>query len=170
MTLCPRGLLRHRQLRPVLELRLSNRWAMNGQERGMVIHGFDRGRPEGKPKFEVMACIAGRRFGRRRADLGKLIVAARGKVLTLQNLNRLIDSISLRDFRTIQDPLRIRSKPSGHRRTAQTPLSARVPWMYDQWVCTIFQAPSILANTSEQFQGVRVLTEPSGLRTVERKR
>jgi hypothetical protein len=42
------------------------------------------------PRFEVVACIAGRGFGVRREDMRKLILATRGKVFTLQNLSHLV--------------------------------------------------------------------------------
>jgi len=56
--------------------------------------------PADPPRFEVMACIAGRGFGQRREDMKKLLLATRGKVFTLQNLSRLIDCTRLADFRT----------------------------------------------------------------------
>jgi len=52
------------------------------------------------PRFEVIACIAGRGFGVRREDMKKLLLATRGKVFTLQNMPRLIDCTRLADFRT----------------------------------------------------------------------
>jgi len=58
------------------------------------------GQPPGQPKFEVIACIAGRGFGVRREDMKKLILATRGKVFTLQNMDRLVDSTGLREFRS----------------------------------------------------------------------
>jgi hypothetical protein len=58
------------------------------------------GRPPGSQKFEVVACIAGRGFGERRADIAKLSLATRGKVFTLQNLDRLVDDASLAKFET----------------------------------------------------------------------
>lgn len=58
------------------------------------------GQPPGQPKFEVIACIAGRGFGVRREDMRKLILATRGKVFTLQNMDRLVDSTGLREFRS----------------------------------------------------------------------
>ncbi len=51
------------------------------------------------PRFEVVACIAGRGFGVRREDMKKLLLATRGKVFTLQNISRLIDCTRLADFR-----------------------------------------------------------------------
>jgi hypothetical protein len=58
------------------------------------------GQRGGAPKFEVVACIAGRGFGERRGDMEKLIIATRGKVFTMQNLGRLVDSTSLEGFKT----------------------------------------------------------------------
>lgn len=51
-------------------------------------------------RFEVIACIAGRGFKVRREDMKKLILAARGKVFTLQNMDRLIECTSLKSFKT----------------------------------------------------------------------
>ncbi|MBF0139150.1 MAG: hypothetical protein HQL74_02600 [Magnetococcales bacterium] len=56
------------------------------------------------PKYEVIACIAGRGFGVRREDMKKLLLATRGKVFTLQNMNQLIDKSSLKCFRTLNLP------------------------------------------------------------------
>lgn len=47
------------------------------------------GQPAGQPRFEVVACIAGRGFGVRREDTKKLLLATRGKVFTLQNMRQL---------------------------------------------------------------------------------
>jgi hypothetical protein len=58
------------------------------------------GQPSNKPKYEVVACIAGRGFGVRREDMKKLLLATRGKVFTLQNLNKLVACTRLREFRT----------------------------------------------------------------------
>lgn len=54
----------------------------------------------GERKFEVIACIAGRGFGVRREDMRKLITATRGKVFTLQNLDRLVECSMLQEFVT----------------------------------------------------------------------
>jgi hypothetical protein len=59
----------------------------------------DRARTDA-PRFEVVACIAGRGFGVRREDMKKLLLATRGKVFTLQNVPRLIDYTRLRQFRS----------------------------------------------------------------------
>lgn len=52
------------------------------------------------PRFEVIACIAGRGFKVRREDMKKLLLATRGKVFTLENLDRLIECSHLAEFRT----------------------------------------------------------------------
>lgn len=56
--------------------------------------------PDGQPRFEVIACIAGRGFGVRREDMKKLLLATRGKVFTLQTLDQLITCTRLGEFRT----------------------------------------------------------------------
>ncbi len=58
------------------------------------------GQPTGKPKYEVIACIAGRGFGVRREDMKKMILATRGKVFTLQNLDKLVEHTRLKEFKT----------------------------------------------------------------------
>jgi hypothetical protein len=57
--------------------------------------------PTDAPRFEVIACVAGRGFGVRREDMKKLLLATRGKVFTLQNMARLIDCTRLANFRTL---------------------------------------------------------------------
>jgi hypothetical protein len=54
--------------------------------------------PGGQPRFQVVACIAGRGFGVRREDMRKLILATRGKVFTLRNLDRLVECTDLRHY------------------------------------------------------------------------
>jgi hypothetical protein len=56
--------------------------------------------PDAPPRFEVVACIAGRGFKVRREDMKKLILATRGKVFTLQTLSHLVDCTKLNEFRT----------------------------------------------------------------------
>jgi hypothetical protein len=58
-----------------------------------------KGQPAGQPKYEVIACIAGRGFVRR-SDMKKLILSTRGKVFTPKTLNRLVDNSGLSLFRT----------------------------------------------------------------------
>ena len=52
------------------------------------------------PRFEVIACIAGRGFGVRREDMKKLLLSTRGKVFTLQNMRQLVDHTRLAEFRS----------------------------------------------------------------------
>lgn len=59
-----------------------------------------QGDPSGQPRFEVIACIAGRGFGVRREDMKKLLLATRGKVFTLQTLDQLVTRTQLREFQT----------------------------------------------------------------------
>jgi hypothetical protein len=56
--------------------------------------------PRDQPRFEVVACIAGRGFGVRREDMKKLLRATRGKVFTLQNMDQLVEMTGLREFRS----------------------------------------------------------------------
>ena len=58
------------------------------------------GRPDDGPRFDVVACIAGRGFGVRREDMKKLLLATRGKVFTLQNMHQLVGHTRLADFRS----------------------------------------------------------------------
>jgi hypothetical protein len=59
-----------------------------------------QGQRSGAYKYEVVACIGGRGFGIPREDMKKLLLATRGKVFTLKNLDRLVDCTALRRFRT----------------------------------------------------------------------
>jgi hypothetical protein len=52
------------------------------------------------PRYEVIACIAGRGFKQRREDMKKLIIATRGKVFTLQNLRLMVNHTKLQAFET----------------------------------------------------------------------
>ena len=52
------------------------------------------------PKYEVIACIAGRGFGVRREDMKKMLLATRGKVFTPQNLDQLVACTRLQEFMT----------------------------------------------------------------------
>ena len=60
-----------------------------------------QGQPAGQPKFEVVACIAGRGFGVRREEMRKLLLSTRGKVFTLQNMDMLIEHTALSGFRSV---------------------------------------------------------------------
>lgn len=59
-----------------------------------------QGQPPDQPRFEVIACIAGRGFGVRREDMKKLLLATRGKVFTLQNMSQLVEHTRLAEFRS----------------------------------------------------------------------
>ena len=52
------------------------------------------------PRFEVVGCIAGRGFAVRREDMRKLILATRGKLFTLRNMQDLVGRTRLREFRS----------------------------------------------------------------------
>jgi hypothetical protein len=56
------------------------------------------GRTQDNPKFQVVACIGGRGFGVRREDMRKLIRATRGKVFTLQTLDKMIAYTKLKEY------------------------------------------------------------------------
>jgi hypothetical protein len=56
--------------------------------------------PDDPPRFEVIACIAGRGFKVRREDMRKLILATRGKVFTLQAIGSLVECSRLKEFQT----------------------------------------------------------------------
>ena len=56
--------------------------------------------PPDQPRFEVIACIAGRGFGVRREDMKKLLLSTRGKVFTLQNMCQLVGHTRLAEFRS----------------------------------------------------------------------
>ena len=58
------------------------------------------GRGTDNPRYEVVACIAGRGFGVRRQDMKKMIFATRGKVFTLKTLDQLIGNTRLREYST----------------------------------------------------------------------
>jgi hypothetical protein len=58
----------------------------------------------GEPRFEVIACIAGRGFGQRREDMKRLLLATRGKVFTLKTLTHLVECSGLREFKTKTPP------------------------------------------------------------------
>ena len=57
-------------------------------------------RSSDQPKFEVIACIAGRGFSVRREDMKKLLLSTKGKVFTLQNMQQLVEHTRLKEFRS----------------------------------------------------------------------
>lgn len=56
--------------------------------------------PEEGPRYEVIACIAGRGFKQRRQDMKKLLEATQGKVFTLQTIPDMVQHSRLREFIT----------------------------------------------------------------------
>ena len=55
---------------------------------------------EGKPMYEVIACIDGRGFRQRRSDMRDLILRLNGKVFTAMTLDRLISNTKISEFVT----------------------------------------------------------------------
>jgi hypothetical protein len=53
---------------------------------------------QGRPGFEVVACIDGRGFSVRRADMRRVLLRTEGKVFTLNTLDQLISHTRLREF------------------------------------------------------------------------
>jgi len=58
----------------------------------------DERQREGRPTFEVVACIDGRGFGVRRQDMRDMLNATHGKIFTLATLDRLVENTSLKEF------------------------------------------------------------------------
>lgn len=59
-----------------------------------------KGVTDGRPRFEVIACIGGRGFMIRRERMRGLLLATRGKTFTLQTLDLMVESTGLREYRT----------------------------------------------------------------------
>lgn len=55
---------------------------------------------EGKTHYEVVACIDGRGFRQRRADMRDLLLRLNGKVFTAATLDRLIEFTGIREFKS----------------------------------------------------------------------
>jgi hypothetical protein len=55
---------------------------------------------DGRPRYEVIACLAGRGFAVRREDMRRLIEGTRGKVFTLQTVAELVRHSRVVDFVT----------------------------------------------------------------------
>lgn len=54
---------------------------------------------EGRQSFDVIACISGRGFGVRVADMEALLIATRGKVFTLSQIDEMIDNTRLAELK-----------------------------------------------------------------------
>ena len=57
------------------------------------------GMSQGKQRYQVIACIAGRGFRVRTEDMKRMLIATSGKVFTLKTLDKLIDNTKLADFK-----------------------------------------------------------------------
>ena len=53
---------------------------------------------EGKPSYEVVACIDGRGFRERREDMRQLLLRLRGKVFIMATLDRVVTNTAIREF------------------------------------------------------------------------
>jgi hypothetical protein len=53
---------------------------------------------EGRPSYEVVACIDGRGFRERREDMRQLLLRLDGKVFTMATLDRLATHTAVREF------------------------------------------------------------------------
>ncbi|HEV2301423.1 MAG TPA: hypothetical protein VGR91_07625, partial [Stellaceae bacterium] len=60
----------------------------------------DRHVAEGRPPYEVIACIDGRGFKQRREDMRQMLLELNGKVFTTATLNRLVSFSRLNEFVT----------------------------------------------------------------------
>jgi len=58
----------------------------------------DRRLREGRPSFEVVACVDGRGFGSRKPDMRDMLRATKGKLFTLASVHRMVAFTSLKDF------------------------------------------------------------------------
>ena len=60
-----------------------------------------RGRTSAEgPRYQVIACIAGRGFRERRQDMKKLLEATQGKVFTLQTISHMVEYTQLKNYVT----------------------------------------------------------------------
>lgn len=55
---------------------------------------------EGRPSYQVVACLAGRGFGVRREDMRQILLHTKGKVFTPKTLDRLVECSDLARFRS----------------------------------------------------------------------
>jgi len=53
---------------------------------------------EGRPFYEVVACIDGRGFRERREDMRQMLLRLNGKVFTMATLDQLITHTRIREF------------------------------------------------------------------------
>lgn len=77
---------------------------------------------EGRPHYEVVACIDGRGFRERREDMRQMLLRLNGKVFTMATLDQLITHTRIREF--VSSPTEERYCP----RDGDKPLSSGAPW------------------------------------------
>jgi hypothetical protein len=85
----------------VIEAKLTNDDGTARDKFTRIIHLAELSRAriaEGKPGFQVVACIDGRGFGVRREDMRRLLLSVDGKVFTLRTLDHLVPHTRLREF------------------------------------------------------------------------
>ena len=56
---------------------------------------------EGRPRYEVIACIDGRGFREGREDMRQMLLRLNGKVFTMATLDQLVTHTSIREFITV---------------------------------------------------------------------
>ena len=56
----------------------------------------------GRPRYQVVACLSGRGFKVRWEDMRRLLTVTRGKIFTLETVGDLIGHTDIRDFVTNQ--------------------------------------------------------------------
>jgi hypothetical protein len=59
---------------------------------------------EGRPYYEVIACIDGRGFRERREDMRQMLLRLKGKVFTMATLDQLVNHTRISEFVTLEDP------------------------------------------------------------------
>lgn len=59
---------------------------------------------EGRPHYEVVACIDGRGFRERREDMRQMLLRLEGKVFTMASLDYLVRYTRIREFVTVSKP------------------------------------------------------------------
>lgn len=59
---------------------------------------------EGRPHYEVVACIDGRGFRERREDMRQMLLRLNGKVFTMATLDQLVTHTRIREFVSVPSP------------------------------------------------------------------
>lgn len=85
----------------VIEAKITNDDGTARDKFTRIIHLAELSRErvaQGRPGFEVVACIDGRGFGIRREDMRRLILRTNGKVFTLRTLDQLLPHTGIGRF------------------------------------------------------------------------